>query len=86
MFPLGKALKLWITGQKIIALVEATAPICVERFTDHPQLGRFTLRDEGPEFCPSIIDYTHEIVFSGKTVAIGKVRHGIQILAANLLI
>ncbi|GAA5942105.1 translation termination factor GTPase eRF3 [Sporobolomyces koalae] len=34
-------------GQKIIALIEASAPLCVEKFTDHPQLGRFTLRDEG---------------------------------------
>ena len=23
------------------------APICVEKFSDVPQLGRFTLRDEG---------------------------------------
>ncbi|OBZ76729.1 Eukaryotic peptide chain release factor GTP-binding subunit, partial [Grifola frondosa] len=34
-------------GQKIVALIETTAPVCVERFTDYPQLGRFTLRDEG---------------------------------------
>ncbi|KDQ17323.1 hypothetical protein BOTBODRAFT_30142 [Botryobasidium botryosum FD-172 SS1] len=34
-------------GQKIIALIETTAPVCVERFDDYPQLGRFTLRDEG---------------------------------------
>ncbi|TFK28769.1 eukaryotic polypeptide chain release factor 3 [Coprinopsis marcescibilis] len=34
-------------GQKIVALIETTAPICVERFVDYPQLGRFTLRDEG---------------------------------------
>ena len=34
-------------GQRIVALIEATAPICVERFVDYPQLGRFTLRDEG---------------------------------------
>ncbi|KAK7049546.1 translation termination factor GTPase eRF3 [Paramarasmius palmivorus] len=34
-------------GQKIVALVEASAPVCVERFVDYPQLGRFTLRDEG---------------------------------------
>jgi len=34
-------------GQKIVALVEAAGPICVERFKDYPQLGRFTLRDEG---------------------------------------
>ena len=34
-------------GQKIIARVEVAAPICIERFDEHPQLGRFTLRDEG---------------------------------------
>ncbi|KAL4241854.1 peptide chain release factor GTP-binding subunit [Abortiporus biennis] len=34
-------------GQKIVALIETQEPICVERFTDYPQLGRFTLRDEG---------------------------------------
>lgn len=34
-------------GMKIIALVELAGPICVERFKDYPQLGRFTLRDEG---------------------------------------
>lgn len=34
-------------GQKIVALIETALPVCVERFVDHPQLGRFTLRDEG---------------------------------------
>ncbi|KAI0296095.1 P-loop containing nucleoside triphosphate hydrolase protein [Multifurca ochricompacta] len=34
-------------GQRIVALIEAAAPICIERFSDYPQLGRFTLRDEG---------------------------------------
>ncbi|GJJ07600.1 hypothetical protein Clacol_001803 [Clathrus columnatus] len=34
-------------GQKIVGLIETTAPVCVERFVDYPQLGRFTLRDEG---------------------------------------
>ncbi|THH07475.1 hypothetical protein EW145_g3357 [Phellinidium pouzarii] len=34
-------------GQKIVALIEAAAPICIERFADYPQMGRFTLRDEG---------------------------------------
>ncbi|KAF7313307.1 Eukaryotic polypeptide chain release factor 3 [Mycena chlorophos] len=34
-------------GQKIVALIETSALICVERFADYPQLGRFTLRDEG---------------------------------------
>lgn len=34
-------------GMKIIALIELAGPVCVERFKDYPQLGRFTLRDEG---------------------------------------
>ncbi|VDC02078.1 unnamed protein product [Peniophora sp. CBMAI 1063] len=34
-------------GQRIVALVETSQPVCVERFADYPQLGRFTLRDEG---------------------------------------
>ena len=36
-----------VEGQKIVALVETVQPVCVERFIDYPQLGRFTLRDEG---------------------------------------
>ncbi|KAI9307525.1 P-loop containing nucleoside triphosphate hydrolase protein [Cunninghamella echinulata] len=34
-------------GQIVIARVETTAPICIETFDEYPQLGRFTLRDEG---------------------------------------
>ncbi|CAI2179273.1 1414_t:CDS:10 [Funneliformis geosporum] len=34
-------------GQKVIAQLETQGPICVETFEDYPQLGRFTLRDEG---------------------------------------
>jgi peptide chain release factor subunit 3 len=34
-------------GQRIVALIEAPGLVCVEKFTDYPQLGRFTLRDEG---------------------------------------
>ncbi|CAA7259733.1 unnamed protein product [Cyclocybe aegerita] len=34
-------------GQKIVALIETSQPVCVEKFADYPQLGRFTLRDEG---------------------------------------
>jgi len=34
-------------SQRIVALIETSAPICLERFSDYPQLGRFTLRDEG---------------------------------------
>lgn len=39
-------------GQKIVALIETAAPVCVERFVDYPQLGRFTLRDEGMSLLP----------------------------------
>ena len=35
------------TGQQIIALVETDQAVCIEKFADYPQLGRFTLRDEG---------------------------------------
>ena len=34
-------------GQQIIALIETTQTVCLEKFADYPQLGRFTLRDEG---------------------------------------
>ncbi|BGP57865.1 translation termination factor GTPase eRF3 [Rhodotorula sphaerocarpa] len=34
-------------GMKIVALLETSAPICAETFATNPQLGRFTLRDEG---------------------------------------
>lgn len=34
-------------GMKVVALIETAQPICLERFADYPQLGRFTLRDEG---------------------------------------
>ncbi|KAJ2078661.1 translation termination factor GTPase eRF3 [Coemansia sp. RSA 988] len=34
-------------GDACIVRVETAKPLCVERFKDFPQLGRFTLRDEG---------------------------------------
>lgn len=34
-------------GMKIIATLEAASPVCVETFEHYPQLGRFTLRDQG---------------------------------------
>ncbi|KAJ1732824.1 translation termination factor GTPase eRF3 [Coemansia biformis] len=35
------------SGDICIVRIEATKPICVETFKEFPQLGRFTLRDEG---------------------------------------
>lgn len=34
-------------GMKIIARLETSQPVCLERFVDYAQLGRFTLRDQG---------------------------------------
>ncbi|SCV04659.1 LAMI_0H17898g1_1 [Lachancea mirantina] len=34
-------------GMKIIAVIETEEPICAETYDDYPQLGRFTLRDQG---------------------------------------
>lgn len=31
----------------VSALIETTAPICIEKWEDYKMLGRFTLRDEG---------------------------------------
>ena len=43
-------------GQKIVALIETEKPICIERFADHPQMGRFTIRDEGMRRCTRLRD------------------------------
>jgi len=34
-------------GGVVIAKFQTVVPVCVETFADHPQLGRFTLRDKG---------------------------------------
>ncbi|OBA13651.1 uncharacterized protein OGAPODRAFT_17394 [Ogataea polymorpha] len=34
-------------GMKIIAELETAMPVCLETYEDYPQLGRFTLRDQG---------------------------------------
>ncbi|KAI5952305.1 SUP35 [Candida jiufengensis] len=34
-------------GMKIIAILEASERVCAETYNDYPQLGRFTLRDQG---------------------------------------
>lgn len=63
-------------GQKVIARIETAGPICVETFEEYPQLGRFTLRDEGENWCPLIemnIDFLNFIIGAGKTIAIGRI-------------
>ncbi|KAI0265918.1 P-loop containing nucleoside triphosphate hydrolase protein [Gloeopeniophorella convolvens] len=57
-------------GQRVVALIETSAPICIERFVDYPQLGRFTLRDEG------------KTVAIGKVTKL--VEHSIEEAAENL--
>jgi len=34
-------------GMRVVAVLESTAPVCIETYKDYPMLGRFTLRDEG---------------------------------------
>ncbi|CUM67751.1 uncharacterized protein PRCAT00005456001 [Priceomyces carsonii] len=34
-------------GMKIVAVLETNEPICAETYKEYPQLGRFTLRDQG---------------------------------------
>ncbi|KAJ3130013.1 translation termination factor GTPase eRF3, partial [Physocladia obscura] len=34
-------------GDACIARIRSEVPICLETYDDYPQLGRFTLRDEG---------------------------------------
>lgn len=61
-------------GQRIVALIEAPGLVCVEKFVDYPQLGRFTLRDEGNFTCyPSLPRQIVSYACIGKTIAIGKV-------------
>ncbi|KAI0353494.1 eukaryotic polypeptide chain release factor 3 [Trametes cingulata] len=60
-------------GQKIVALIETAEPVCVERFVDYPQLGRFTLRDEGKTVAigkiTKLIDIDHTIDEAAEGVA-----------------
>ncbi|KAI6113720.1 P-loop containing nucleoside triphosphate hydrolase protein [Pisolithus croceorrhizus] len=60
-------------GQKIVVLIETALPVCLERFVDHPQLGRFTLRDEGMSASAVASDMMFENPTPGRTIAIGKV-------------
>lgn len=68
----------------VVCALQVNSMICIEKFADFPQLGRFTLRTEGDIhillflldvvgdvcgiFCSSKLLY-----FTGKTIAVGKV-------------
>ncbi len=56
----------------VSALIETSAPICIERWDDYKMLGRFTLRDEGEWGCWGGVECVTDL-YLGKTVAIGKV-------------
>ncbi|EIM87849.1 uncharacterized protein STEHIDRAFT_76469 [Stereum hirsutum FP-91666 SS1] len=58
-------------GQRIVALIETAAPVCVERFADYPQLGRFTLRDEGRTIAIGKVTKLIEGVMDEKEIADG---------------
>jgi peptide chain release factor subunit 3 len=44
---LKKKPKFVTTGSLVRCMIECAQPVCLELFSDVPQLGRFTLRDEG---------------------------------------
>ena len=61
-------------------IFKATNPLCLEKYADAPQLGRFTLRDEGivrslPPVLALLLIWTAVASqrVKGKTIAIGKV-------------
>lgn len=60
-------------GQKIVALLEAAQLVSVEKFSEYPQLGRFTLRDEGAPHFLTVSQPVFMQCFVGRTIAIGKV-------------
>ncbi|KAG2177193.1 hypothetical protein INT43_007850, partial [Umbelopsis isabellina] len=47
-------------GQKAIVRIETAGPICVETFEDYPQLGRFTVRDEGKTIAIGKVTKVHD--------------------------
>lgn len=56
--------------------LEAAGVICMEPFKDFPQMGRFTLRDEGTGINFYLLKRRLQIIltlFIGRTIAIGKV-------------
>lgn len=62
-------------GESIIARLEViggAGAVCVEKFEDYPQLGRFTLRDQACQSVhhhrPTVTDFNQ-----GQTIAIGKI-------------
>ena len=61
-------------GESIIARMEVTGgagSVCVEKFEDYPQLGRFTLRDQ-VGYTTSRMNAAYTIT-QGQTIAIGKI-------------
>jgi peptide chain release factor subunit 3 len=62
-------------GDSIIARMEViggAGSVCVERFEDYPQLGRFTLRDQVRDVILHV-RVLNANLFKGQTIAIGKI-------------
>ncbi|XP_024515754.1 eukaryotic peptide chain release factor GTP-binding subunit ERF3A isoform X3 [Selaginella moellendorffii] len=45
--PMKKKVLFVKSGAVVVVRIQVPAPICIEKFQDFPQMGRFTLRDEG---------------------------------------
>jgi peptide chain release factor subunit 3 len=48
--PMRKKILFVKSGAVVVVRIQVNELICVEKFEDFPQLGRFTLRDEGISF------------------------------------
>ncbi|CAO3567842.1 unnamed protein product [Mortierella alpina] len=48
-------------GQQGIVMIETAGPLCVETFADSPQMGRFTVRDEGKTIAIGKITKLHGV-------------------------
>ncbi|KAG0203637.1 translation termination factor GTPase eRF3 [Mortierella sp. GBA30] len=55
-------------GQQGIVTIETAGPLCVETFADTPQMGRFTLRDEGKTIAIGKITKLHGVDSIFKTI------------------
>ena len=53
--PVKKGPKFVKKGMTVRARLVSAQPICMELYKSYPQLGRFSLRDEGKTICVGVI-------------------------------
>ncbi|KAF9954540.1 translation termination factor GTPase eRF3 [Modicella reniformis] len=58
-------------GQQGIVMIETEGPLCAEAFADSPQMGRFTLRDEGKTIAIGKITKLHGVESTTEATSVG---------------